>query len=447
VSPLASRFVRYVRSRGLIRPDDRVLVALSGGVDSVVLLHLLKSASNELQIEVRAAHFDHAMRTDSAADAEWVRAVCSAWHIPLTAARADRPLRGETAARLARYEFLERAARATRSSRIATAHHADDQIETVLFRLLRGTGMRGLAGIPVRRGRFIRPLLRFHKSELLAYAAAHDIAFREDPSNAQLDYARNRLRRTVLPALDAVRPEAAAAVLSLARHAARTERAWSEVLAHAEKDAIAVREKGRVELARPVLLEYHPDLRVRLLRHVLRGFATVPSRAESLQLAAFVANADSGASTRIGGVRIERVFDRFRIERAHLQVPHDSSVALVSAEGQGTVVIGGTRYQVRWQTSPERTGDEVFDAGVAATGLELRGWRPGDRIRLAYGTKKVKKLFAEKRVAVSDRARIPVLSDSHGRVLWVVGVARSVDAPAGDAVPALNITVSNAEPS
>jgi tRNA(Ile)-lysidine synthase len=226
VSALAPRFVRYVRSHGLVRPHDRVLVALSGGVDSMVLLHLLKNATDELQFELRAAHFDHAMRADSAADAEWVGEVCSAWNVPLTTARADHQLRGETAARLARYQFLERAARATRSSRIATAHHADDQIETILFRLLRGTGMRGLAGIPLRRGPFIRPLLRFHKSELLAYAATQDIVFREDASNAQADYARNRLRRTVLPALDAVQPEAAAAVLSLARHAARTERAW-----------------------------------------------------------------------------------------------------------------------------------------------------------------------------------------------------------------------------
>lgn len=447
MSPLESRFVRFVRARRLIRPNDRVLVALSGGVDSVVLLHLLKSTADGLRIEVRAAHFDHAMRSDSAADAAWVAALCDDWQIELTQARAQLKLRGETDARLARYDFLEQAARHTRSTRIATAHHADDQVETVLFRLLRGTGMRGLAGIPVRRGQFIRPLLRMRKAELLAYAAAHDVAFRDDPSNASLDFARNRIRRTVLPALEAVQPLAADAILSVARHAARTERAWRTVLARLENDLIVTRESERIELARPVLLEYHHELRRRMLRHLLRGFAVVPGRAQTEQLAAFAEHAVSGATLKLqAGITIERAFDTLVIARMPTTASAPAALAIRGSEGQGPLVVGGRSYHAAWTLSMDRVGNEVFDAGVLDAGLELRGWRAGDRIRLPYGTKKLKKLFAEKRVAVSERTRIPVLSDSHGRVLWVVGVARSVDAPAGNAIPALNITVANAEP-
>ncbi|MGQ0560972.1 MAG: tRNA lysidine(34) synthetase TilS, partial [Gemmatimonadota bacterium] len=190
MSALGPRFVRFVRSRGLFRPGDRVLVALSGGVDSVVLLHLLKANEGALELTVHAAHFDHAMRADSAADADWVQQLCANRQIPLVRARATRTLKSEADARFERYRFLQSAARESASARIATAHHAGDQVETVLFRLLRGTGMRGLAGIPLRRGRFVRPLLRFTKPELLAYAAAHDIAYREDPSTELRNYAR-----------------------------------------------------------------------------------------------------------------------------------------------------------------------------------------------------------------------------------------------------------------
>ncbi|MGQ0814659.1 MAG: tRNA lysidine(34) synthetase TilS [Gemmatimonadota bacterium] len=445
MSALEPRFLRFVRSRGLVRPHDRLLVALSGGIDSMVLLHLLKAHRQTLQIDISAAHFDHGMRADSAADAEWLAGVCEVLGVRLLHARTPRPLHGETDARLERYRFLDKAARADNSTRIATAHHADDQIETVLFRILRGTGMRGLAGIPVRRGPFIRPLLRFRKSTLLAYAAAHDVPFREDPSNEQLQYMRNRIRKNVIPAMETVQPRAREAVLALARHAARTEKAWHEALKRIERELVLSRDRNAVELARPVLLEYHPQLRARALRHFLRRFGAVPGKAQTRHLLEFCENADSGSKFVLApDIHIDRAFDRIRISRSSgLEAP-DAGVAITGHSGQAAVNIGGRNYDVAWSTSEARTGDQVFDAALLESGLELRGWRPGDRIRLAYGTKKLKKLFAERRVPVPERARIPVLSDARGRVFWAVGVARSVDALPDAAAPLLNLTVKHA---
>src|SRR5690606_8586295 len=137
---------------------QRVVVALSGGLDSVVLLHLLRFGTART---VCAAHFDHAMRSDSGADALWVSGLCRAWGVPLAAARAEDPPRSEAAARELRYAFLHAAAERFAADALATAHHADDQAETVLFRLARGTGLAGLAGIPARRGIIARPLLAF----------------------------------------------------------------------------------------------------------------------------------------------------------------------------------------------------------------------------------------------------------------------------------------------
>jgi tRNA(Ile)-lysidine synthase len=444
---LQVRFVRFVRARRLVRAGDRVLVALSGGVDSVVLLHLFRASADQLKISVQAAHFDHAMRADSEADADWVSGLCQAWELPLSRARTDRPLYGETDARNERYRFLYDAARASGSERVATAHHADDQVETVLFRLLRGTGLRGLAGIPVRRGRIIRPLLRFTKDEILAYAATHALSFRSDATNEQLGYARNRIRKTVIPALETVRPHARSAVLGLAHYAARTEAAWHSALASLEKDVILSTSATLSELARPVLLEYHPELRARLLRQMLRRHGFVPGRAQTKHLVQFCERAESGTSLQIAGaVRLERAFDTIRVVRSEPQLAAAQGLALVGPAGSASFELGGRRYRVDWNTDDvRREGAVQLDAALSDARLELRAWRAGDRIRLPYGTKKLKKLFLERRVPASERTQTPVLSDEHGRVLWVVGVARSIDAlPAGTG-PALNITVRNAE--
>jgi tRNA(Ile)-lysidine synthase len=446
VTDLQTRFVQFARKRALIRKHDHVMVALSGGVDSVVLLHLLKDSAEQLQIDLSAAHFDHAMRANSAEDAAWVAGLCTAWNIPLIRERATRPIYGETDARIERYRFLMAAMKQADANRIATGHQADDQVETVLFRLMRGTGLRGLAGIPIRRGVFIRPLLRFTKQELIAYAAAHDLNFRADATNEELNYARNRIRRNVLPALETVAPEARASILKMARHAARTEALWHWVLQHLDEEIVTAKDKRSVELARPKLLEYHPELRARIIRHYLRRFGVVPSAANTKNLVEFCENADSGSAVDVSGrVRVERAFDRIRIERAAFAAIDEQGVLIVGDQGSARLNIGDRMYDVEWKVDDvRRTGAEHFDAALLDQNLELRGWRKGDRIRLGYGTKKLKKLFAERRIPASQRASVPVLTDQSGRVLWVPGVARSVDAHE-DGKRILNLMVKHAE--
>src|SRR5687767_12137918 len=200
---LIDRFHSTLREYALLPSDGHVLVACSGGLDSVVLLHLFRESAELLGVRVSAAHFDHAMRDDSGADADWVAGLCRAWTIPLLRDRAQQNLRAEADARVARYAFLERAAASAGADRIATGHHADDQAETVLFRLLRGTGLDGLSGIPVRRGQVIRPLLLASREELESYARSHRLSWREDLSNRSLAFARNRIRTGLLPAIEA----------------------------------------------------------------------------------------------------------------------------------------------------------------------------------------------------------------------------------------------------
>ncbi|HEY8393911.1 MAG TPA: tRNA lysidine(34) synthetase TilS [Thermaerobacter sp.] len=196
----------FITRHRLLAPGQRVLVAVSGGRDSVVLLDVLVRLRTELGLAaLGVAHVDHGLRPDSAADAEWVRDLAAGYGLPFFLRRVQvRPGREspEAAARTARYRALWEMARAFGADRIALAHHADDQAETVLLRLLAGAGPSGLAGMRPRRGRFVRPLLGVERAALAAYAAEQGLRWRDDPTNRDLSIPRNRVRHELLPLLE-----------------------------------------------------------------------------------------------------------------------------------------------------------------------------------------------------------------------------------------------------
>jgi tRNA(Ile)-lysidine synthase len=425
-----------------------VVVALSGGLDSVVLLHLLRF---ELAIDVRAAHFDHAMRPASGADALWVRGLCRAWDVPLETARAEDAPRSESAARELRYTFLDAAADRVGAALIATAHHADDQAETVLFRLARGTGLKGLAGIPARRGRIVRPLLPFTRAELAAYAAGRHLRWREDESNRSPRFARNRIRHRVLPELERIRPGATRRIARIARSAAAAERAWHTITVAAAAAVIEHADESEIVLARDRLLAYDPHVRARVIRHLLDRLGSRPDRAGTRSAMAFISSGGSGGGVELaGGVRLERDFDRLTLRHGS-EEPQQADVVLRITDagpGGGTFAAGGRTYVARWAPAGQGapTGSVArFDPSSVCFPLELRTWRPGDRIRLAYGSKKLKRLFQERRVPRRRRASVPVLADRAGAVLWVVGLARSSDVPAADVESVFEIMVADGD--
>jgi tRNA(Ile)-lysidine synthase len=382
---------------------------------------------------VFAAHFDHAMRADSAADAAWVRGLCRAWAVPLVEGRAGAAPRSEAGARALRYTFLRQEAERLGADAILTAHHADDQAETLLFRLARGTGPGGLAGIRARHRDLIRPLLPFTKEELHAYARARGIRWREDPTNRSARWARNRIRHEVLPALEAVRPGAAERIAGLAERAAEAEEAWREVVRRALGGVLLARSDGEFVLARELLLAYHPHVRARVLRCLLNELGSRPDRSGTRAAVEFISSGASGGGIGLpGGVRLEREFERIHIRRRAGALPAEVRLAIHAAEaGSGSFVAGGQRFLAEWSPEPRVNGAgraAAFDPSSLRFPLELRAWQPGDRIRLGYGRKKLKKLLQERRIGRAARGRVPVLQDAAGQILWVVGVARSSEA-------------------
>lgn len=444
-APLARRFARHLARAEWPRAGEPVIVALSGGLDSVALLHLCRFTPGLPFGALAAAHFDHRMRRDSAADAAWVRGLCRAWDVPLRIGAADTPPRSEAEARAMRYAFLEDV---SDGARILTAHHADDQAETVLLRLIRGTGLRGLAGIRETRGRIARPLLPFRRRELEAYARTVGLTWREDPTNIELRYARNRIRHEVLPLLESVRPGAVRALARTARLAAEQESVWESVADELVGRVVTRRSEGEIELARDTLRAYPSGIRARVLRRVLDDVGSRPGRAGTRAALEFISSAESGARIDLpGGALLERSFDRLLVRRSVGAAPEpDRPVRITGPEaGCGVATIGGRRWAVSWGPEPPGADGErcAFDASLLRFPLVVRGWRPGDRIALGYGRKKLKKLFAERRLARGERSRIPVLAEERDRVLWIPGIARSTEPGPGPDGPALHITVSD----
>lgn len=430
--PFEARVRRHLLALGLGQRPLRLLVAFSGGCDSVTLLYLLRFRLPDLEIDVSAAHLDHAMRDSSAGDAAWVRGLCAAWEVTLRSERLRTPPRAEQDARRARYAFLRRVADEQDAPFIATAHHADDQAETVLFRAVRGTGLKGLAGMASLSEGLIRPLLPFWRREVEAYARARGLSWRTDPTNEGLEPVRNRLRHEVLPLIERrVAPGARRNLVSLASLAAEAEEALERIAREAETDLVRWHEDGP-SLARDRLPVYDSAIASRVLRNLLRHFGVVLGRTGTRRALQFITHAHSGRQMPLSaGLRIDIEFDRAHFRTSGEPEPDEPQVIEGPGEsGGGRIRIGGVGYGLRYgSVDPgEAVADDrdewtfLGNPASLAFPLRVRGWRDGDRLRTSRGPRSVKRIFLEHRVPRERRKQLPLLVDATEEVLWVGGL-------------------------
>lgn len=428
---LPERVKDYALREGLFPDPGLALVAVSGGPDSVALLDLMVRLGPELGLELAVAHVDHGIAADSARVAQSVSELARHYGLALHSRRIELGSEAsETRAREARFAALGEMQLETGARYIVLGHHADDQLETVLLRFLRGSGVAGLAGIPAKaEGGLVRPLLDFGRDELRGWLEGArrerglKIPIHHDPANVDERHDRSWLRSKVVPVLrERFGTRLSQRLAAAARHAASERRAWGALLRGLPE--LGFRHlQGGIEVARTPFEKYDKLLSEALLRAMGREVGLVVGPKTSARLLRFVLSAQSGRHAEVGkGWQLEVVFDRLRLVREMAEVPPTEVVCGGSERG---VVLWGA-WELGWRVEP---------AGV----LERRSWTtwitPGEAVLRApvrgdrvvplggVGSRPVRRLLMEARVASGSRDRYPVVV--RGReVLWIPGVCR-----------------------
>lgn len=406
---------------------EKLLCAVSGGADSVCLLLLMRRLAEMRGFSLACAHYDHRLRgEESRRDAEYVRALCERLGVAFVLGegevREEASARGcgiEETAREMRYAFLEETARALGAAKIATAHNADDNAETMLLNLARGAGSRGLAGIPPKRGRFVRPLLCAERGEIEAFLRGAGESWVTDSSNLTDDYARNRLRHGATPVLREINPAFALHALAAAERL-RADEEYFVTLAEEFLQRHAVHEGESLSLPAEELNALPKPVCARVLRLVC-GEALSAQHVDALY--ALLLPGKSGAAADVPGMRVVRSFDRlvFGAEETACEMP------------ERELIDGGEVYLPECGLAVRRTDGvpcEIhnsfnifyFKMTKPCGRITIRSKQPGDSLRLPGRgcTKSLKKLLAEARVPAAKRGAVPVIADEQGP-LAVVG--------------------------
>ena len=405
-------------------PAGRALVAVSGGPDSAALLDLLHRTHELHQLDLVVAHFDHGIHPASARVAEAVRLLAGSYRLAYEEGRGELgPAAGETLARASRYAWLEATRGRLGAALVFTAHHADDQVETVLMRALRGSGLAGLAGMAARRGTLVRPLLPFRREAVLEYARARALPVWSDPANQDPRHLRAWLRGDVLPLLRTRLPAVDAGLLAVGRHAARDRAAWNAVL-ELLPGLDFRRERDGFSVAARALSGYDSALGETVVMTAARRVGCRLGPARAARVLRLAARGPSGASVPLGeGWAAEIAFGRVVLDRTD-RGAEPPPWALHAAEGEGR----WGRWRLRWrsESAPSRQERGGFTAWLASAQLVVRGWTPGERIRPLGGTGRrlLVRCFQDARVPRSRRAAWPVIAGPDGAV-WVPGVCRS----------------------
>ncbi len=429
----------------MLAPGQRVVLAVSGGRDSMVMLAAMAALSSqpERAYGLSVAHLDHQLRPESAQDSAFVEQWARRHSLPCVVEAIDvrlwadqRRLSIETAARQARYEFLAAAAEKLNCAAIATAHHRDDQVETVLHRLLRGSHLRGLAGMPATRRLpggpvLIRPMLDCPRAIIDEYARQHDIPWRDDPSNAQTHFTRNAIRNDLLPYLaERFNPNVAEAILRLATAAQESDTYLTGIAAGMLGDVALASTDDSMTLNIAALAEAEPVLQKYVLRLAVESLGTPMrkiSAAHLATLAGMLTPTGPAAMELPSGLRAQRDRDGLHLTRGAdepvvsaawpIAVPRTghtpTPTGLLTTTEQAFDVGAFEAYRQR-----NNTHEQWLDAAAVAGELYVRPWHAGDRFRPlgAPGSLNVSDMLTNLKLPPARRRQVLCLCDAEGIV-------------------------------
>ncbi len=426
----------------MLTPGEMVVIAVSGGVDSMVLMRVLLALRDLYGVSLHVAHLNHGLRGAESTDAaEFVRARCRQHGVPATIWAIDgATLRGrrggsvQDAARDARYRFLDRVADEEGATKIAMAHHRDDQAETVLMNLLRGSGTSGLGAIPPVRGRIIRPLIECPRDGIERYALSDGVCYVDDPSNRLLSYRRNQIRLELLPELaKRYNPRVAEALASAAMILEAEDAVLATMTEEQLASVVSRRSDHEVVLSIPRTADFPAGLRRRILRRAAQlfpGDRAGLGTQHTLALERLLLSEKAEGTLHLsGGLRATKTHDRLTLSlRQHLSAErgHSTRLVLPGRTDLPTFALGLTADLLEG-TAGRVMGSERWtawlDADRAGSDLSVRSWEPGDRfVPLGMrGRKKLQDFFVDAKVPRHGRSRVPLVVAA-GQIAWVVGL-------------------------
>lgn len=424
---MLNKLLQMIRRYDMVKPGDRVVCAVSGGADSVALLLAMYLLKEKLQIRLEAAHFNHKLREEeSDRDEAFVRELCDRYEILLHVGSKEvrTGKKGlEAAARDARYDFF-----ATLDGKIATAHTADDNAETVLMHLIRGTGLKGLGGISPVRGNLIRPMLQVTRQQVLAFLKEYHQPFVEDSTNETDAFLRNRLRHRVMPLLQQENPRISESLSAMALRLRLDEDALDQGIV--PSDSVDIEE----------MKQMHPARRNRVLAAFLKSAGVKEPDAANIAQAEALAFSENPSAKAVfpGGITIMRQYNKL------LSAKPGASIVPVKLQYPGVTELREFGLRIRCTEAEEMINTPYVFTVCPQGDICLRSRKTGDMLSMSGGTKSLKKILIDRKIPVGQRDRIPILEDQIG-ILGVYGIGPDRKRVA-QALPALQIRIEIMEP-
>lgn len=452
-----SKFLRTVErtitTYGMLEPKDSVVIGVSGGPDSVALLHALFLMAPGFSLKLGVAHLNHCLRqNDSDKDAQFVEILAQKYDLPCYTLKkdvrkyqVDNKLSLEEAARRVRYTFLDDVANRMQYNKIAVGHHSDDNAELILMNLFRGSGTQGLSGIPpVRDHKIIRPLIELNRSEIIDFLNQNKLEYVSDASNTDTKYFRNRVRHDLIPLLKTAYNPKISDTLNRLSSIIRSEEEWIDDVVHPFYEKTVKDVRGNyITLSVAMLNRYHPALQRRIIRMTIERIKGDLRRIQFVNINSVIGLLEKGSAygkvDLPDGIRIQREPDALRVfkEKPRLRgagEKYDSPDAFTfeyQIEKFESVFISEIGATIKFtEMGMEKVSNyryagqhtSFFDKDILSFPMVIRNFRPGDAFKPlgAGGTQKLKKFFIDKKVPRIERLKCPILL-SRGKIIWVVG--------------------------
>lgn len=424
----ADSFLSHIRNKNLIKENDHVLIAVSGGLDSMVLLHLMAQAAKKFNLTISAAHFNHHLRNQSDSDQEFVKIVCKDWNIPihfkdLNPNKMDRGESVENWARTERYSALEEIREKIKADKIMTAHHENDQIETLLMHISNGCGLHGLRGIRQKRGNILRPLLQYSRLDLQKYAELWSVPFCEDKTNEDITIPRNFIRHRVVKDWEENTPSIGTGFSRSVDHVEEIIQSLDFLIGKTVKSLVMKESSDRIRISIEKLNEYPDYVRAMVLKNTTEDQNTSWRKYQWDNVKLFLNSSSIGQTFPLGnGWICLRDREDWILERNPMSGVEETTVE----EGNKTD-IGEFTFQWDYVSFPIETTSnpmvEIIDGSfVKNKTIKIRSWTSGDSfVPLGMtGRKKVHNFLVDEKVDLFSKNRQLVVS-ADDEIIWVCG--------------------------